>query len=117
MKYLAGYLIPRTSTEDLRPTNPDSNPRPDIKILGRECKSSAESFRYADGYLKLRYQTGCSNQPQYFSTISESWMFLLSIFIPYVISRTLITKAQKSNVSLSVSTSSNCFRILSKNIT
>ena len=46
-------------------TNLDSNPRPDIKILGRRFKSSAESFRYAAGYLKLIYQTGCSNQPRY----------------------------------------------------
>ena len=46
-------------------SNPDSNPRPDIKILGRKFKSSAESFRFAAGYLKLRYQTGCSIKPWY----------------------------------------------------
>ena len=45
-------------------SNPNSNPRPDIKILGRKFKSSAESFRFATGYLNLKYHTGCSNQPR-----------------------------------------------------
>ena len=57
-------------------SNPDSNPQPDIKILGRNFKSSAESFRFAAGYLKLRYQTGCSNQPRYFRDKQE----LLNLF-------------------------------------
>ena len=63
MKPSAGCLIPKTSAEDLYP---DSNPGAYIKILGRKFESLAESFRFAAGYLKLRYQTGCSNQPRYF---------------------------------------------------
>ena len=65
-------------------SNPDSNPGPDIKILGRKFKSSAESFRFATGYLKLRYQTGCSNEPRYFHVFlprcHATLLFLLHIF-------------------------------------
>ena len=64
MKSSAGYLDNGRGFVD-QSLNPDSNPWPAIKILGRKIKSSAESFRFAAGYLKLRYQTGCSNQPRY----------------------------------------------------
>ena len=57
MKPSAGYLIPRTSAEDLY-----TSPQVQTQILSRISRSSAESFRFAAGYLKLRYQTECSNQ-------------------------------------------------------
>ena len=60
MKPSAGYLIPKTSAEDLRTIL-----QIQAQTLGQISKSSAESFRYAAGYPKLRYQTGCSNQPRY----------------------------------------------------
>ena len=50
-------------------SNLDSNPRPDIKTLGRQFKSSAESFRCAAGHLKFRYQTRCSNLLLYINNI------------------------------------------------
>ena len=45
-------------------SNLDSNPRPNIKILCQQFKSSAENFRCATEYLKFRYQIRCSNQPR-----------------------------------------------------
>ena len=39
----------------------NSNSQPDIKILGRELKSMAKSFRFTTGHLQFRYQTRCSN--------------------------------------------------------
>ena len=59
MKTLAGHLIPRTSVEDYK-----SKFKPMAVYPRREFKSSAESFRCAAGYPKLRHQTGCSNQPR-----------------------------------------------------
>ena len=59
MKASAGCLIVRTSADDLLTS---------LQILtqtiGRKLRSLAESFRFATGYLNLRYQTGCSNQPR-----------------------------------------------------
>ena len=68
MKPSAKYLIPRSLVEDFldQSSYPDSNPRPDIKILVRSFKSSVDSFRFAAEYLKLRYQTGWNNQPRYY---------------------------------------------------
>ena len=50
------YLIPRISTEDLRTTL-----QIQTQTLDPISRSSAESFIYAAGYLKFRYQAGCSN--------------------------------------------------------
>ena len=50
-------------------SNPDSNPRPDIMILGQEFKSLAKSFRCAAGHLKFRYQPRCSNLLMYIDNI------------------------------------------------
>ena len=65
MKASSGYLIERTSAEDLQTTL-----QIQAQTLGRISRSSTESlkrrpsFRIAAEYLKLRYQAGCSNQPQ-----------------------------------------------------
>ena len=61
MKSLARYLIPRTSAEDLR-----SSLQVQFQTPGSISKSSAGSFRCVVGYLKLRYQTGCSKQPRHY---------------------------------------------------
>ena len=45
-------------------------PSAGYQVFGRRFKSSAESSRCAGGYLKLRYPTGCSNQPRYFTAFS-----------------------------------------------
>ena len=61
MKSSAGYLTPRTSAKDLR-----TSLQIQIQNPGSISKSSAESFRCVVGYLKFRYQTGCSNQPRHY---------------------------------------------------
>ena len=52
-------------------TNSDSNSRPGIKFFGREFKFSVKRFRCVTGYLKFRYQTGCSNQPLQYAFCSK----------------------------------------------
>ena len=65
MKALTGYLIERTSVDDLQTTL-----QIQAQTLGRISRSSTEnlrprlSFRIAAGYLGLRYQTGFTNQPR-----------------------------------------------------
>ena len=63
-----------------------ANPRQDIKILCWKFKSSTKSFRFAAGYLNLRYQTGWSNQPRYsllgkFMVLMTSEIFKWEIFL------------------------------------
>ena len=65
--------------------NPESNPRPDIKILGREFKSLAKSFRFAAGHLKSRYQTGCSDQPLYFELCYDKRLDVTTSSLSYQI--------------------------------
>ena len=60
IKSLAGYLIPRISAKDLK-----TGLQIQTQTFCRILRSSAESLRYAAGYLKLIYQAGCSNQPRY----------------------------------------------------
>ena len=60
----AGYMIPRTSAEDLR-----TSLQIQSQAIDRISRASVESFRYAAGYLKLRYQTVCINQPRYYAVI------------------------------------------------
>ena len=67
MKPSARYLIPKTSAEDLQ-----TSLQIHTETLSRISTSSAESFRFAAGYLKLRYQTGCSNQSRYFVGVLQN---------------------------------------------
>ena len=59
MKPWATCLIPSTLGKDLT-----TSLQIQTQSLGQISRSSAESFRRATGYLKLRYITGCSNQPR-----------------------------------------------------
>ena len=54
MKPSAGYLIPKTSAEDL-----STSLQIQTQTYDRISRSSAESFKWATEYLKFRYQTEC----------------------------------------------------------
>ena len=77
----AGYLLSRASAEDYRTCLQNQ-----AQTLGRTSGSSAESFRCAAGYLKLSYQTECSNQPRQFLTKANKsqdfYKLLTSHFLP-----------------------------------
>ena len=55
MKPLAGYLIPKTSAEDL-----STSLQIQTQTHDRISRSSAENFKWAAEYLKFRYQAECS---------------------------------------------------------